>query len=289
MCDVYSPVYSNSPSPKKDATSLRRVNKPMMEKRRRARINNCLTQLKTLVLDAMKRDSAQFSKLEKADILEMTVRYLRNMQHQQVMPTVMAEPTVNHKYKEGFRECAGEVMRYLSNAQGIDSSVKSRMENHLSHMITTNVNGQAPVSAPVSQIPTQSVQPLAIQIPVTLSPVHAQSISGENLLIAAPISQPHHFTQQAVRAAHPQSPGRCGVPREQVQLLSCRPRALGVSNKANIPFQPAPGHFVKPVNKSFPEMNISPSDRDLPFPFAKPSGITTSPIVTKHEMVWRPW
>lgn len=31
-------------------------NKPIMEKRRRARINNCLNELKTLILDATKKD-----------------------------------------------------------------------------------------------------------------------------------------------------------------------------------------------------------------------------------------
>lgn len=31
-------------------------NKPIMEKRRRARINNCLNDLKALILDAMKKD-----------------------------------------------------------------------------------------------------------------------------------------------------------------------------------------------------------------------------------------
>lgn len=35
---------------------LLQSNKPIMEKRRRARINNCLNELKTLILDAMKKD-----------------------------------------------------------------------------------------------------------------------------------------------------------------------------------------------------------------------------------------
>lgn len=35
-------------------------NKPIMEKRRRARINNCLNELKTLILDAMKKDVSIF-------------------------------------------------------------------------------------------------------------------------------------------------------------------------------------------------------------------------------------
>lgn len=34
-------------------------NKPMMEKKRRARINHCLNELKTLILDAMKKDVRQ--------------------------------------------------------------------------------------------------------------------------------------------------------------------------------------------------------------------------------------
>lgn len=35
---------------------LLQCNKPIMEKKRRARINHCLNELKTLILDAMKKD-----------------------------------------------------------------------------------------------------------------------------------------------------------------------------------------------------------------------------------------
>ncbi|NXS84111.1 HES1 factor, partial [Erpornis zantholeuca] len=61
--------------------------KPIMEKRRRARINESLGQLKTLILDALKKDSSRHSKLEKADILEMTVKHLRNLQRAQMTGT----------------------------------------------------------------------------------------------------------------------------------------------------------------------------------------------------------
>ena len=36
--------------------SILQSNKPFMERKRRARINNCLGQLKTLVLQAMRKD-----------------------------------------------------------------------------------------------------------------------------------------------------------------------------------------------------------------------------------------
>lgn len=39
---------------------LSKSKKPLMEKRRRARINNCLVQLKSLVLQAMKKDVSTY-------------------------------------------------------------------------------------------------------------------------------------------------------------------------------------------------------------------------------------
>ena len=56
----------------------RKSNKPIMEKKRRARINHCLNQLKSLILET-DNERSRHSKLEKADILEMTVKYLQTL------------------------------------------------------------------------------------------------------------------------------------------------------------------------------------------------------------------
>ena len=53
----------------------RAISKPLMEKRRRDRINRSLAELKELLIDS--RDQNSCSKLEKADILEMTVNHLK--------------------------------------------------------------------------------------------------------------------------------------------------------------------------------------------------------------------
>jgi len=64
----------------------RRASKPLMEKRRRERINKSLNELKTILLAAMRKDqSTCHSKLEKADILEMTVRFMKSIQHRWTM------------------------------------------------------------------------------------------------------------------------------------------------------------------------------------------------------------
>ncbi|KPM09656.1 Transcription factor HES-1 (Hairy and enhancer of split 1)-like protein 2 [Sarcoptes scabiei] len=61
-----------------------RISKPLMEKRRRARINQCLSQLKTIVVDsAGQHTSNNKCKLEKADILELTVKYVKYLHQEQ--------------------------------------------------------------------------------------------------------------------------------------------------------------------------------------------------------------
>lgn len=146
----------NSPNKmeKKDS-AYKRSNKPFMEKKRRARINNCLTQLKTLVLQAMRKDTNQYSKLEKADILEMTVKHLRQLQRQQVSQAMTCDPTVVTKYKAGFNECANEVMRYLGSVQGVEGETRNRLMSHLGNVVT-QLN---------SQTSEQCQQPLNVQIP----------------------------------------------------------------------------------------------------------------------------
>uniref|UniRef100_A0A8D8AF41 Protein hairy n=1 Tax=Culex pipiens TaxID=7175 RepID=A0A8D8AF41_CULPI len=117
--------------PVKRASENRRSNKPIMEKRRRARINNCLNDLKTLILDAMKKDPARHSKLEKADILEMTVKHLENLQRQQNAMSQATDPNVMNKFKAGFSECAQEVNRFPD----IDPVTRRRLLAHLSNCI----------------------------------------------------------------------------------------------------------------------------------------------------------
>nr|CAD7591665.1 unnamed protein product [Timema genevievae] len=116
--------------------SLFQSNKPIMEKRRRARINHCLNELKTLILDAMKKDPARHSKLEKADILEMTVKHLQTVQRQQLTVAMTTDPGVLHKFKTGFNECAGEVSRYISRMEGVEAEVKQRLIGHLANCVT---------------------------------------------------------------------------------------------------------------------------------------------------------
>ncbi|KAJ3595154.1 hypothetical protein NHX12_004458 [Muraenolepis orangiensis] len=135
---------SGTATPEKPRTfsENRKSSKPIMEKRRRARINESLGQLKTLILHALKKDSSRHSKLEKADILEMTVKHLRGLQRIQVTAAVNADPSALGKYRAGFGECVGEVTRFLSTCEGASTEVRTRLLGHLaacaSQMSTAN-------------------------------------------------------------------------------------------------------------------------------------------------------
>uniref|UniRef100_A0A672H7F5 Transcription factor HES-1-like n=1 Tax=Salarias fasciatus TaxID=181472 RepID=A0A672H7F5_SALFA len=82
------------------------------------------------------RKSSRHSKLEKADILEMTVKHLRNLQRLQMTAAVNTDPSVLGKYRAGFSECVGEVTRFLSTCEGVNAEVRTRLLGHLAACVT---------------------------------------------------------------------------------------------------------------------------------------------------------
>ncbi|XP_062987476.1 transcription factor HES-1 isoform X2 [Elgaria multicarinata webbii] len=165
-----------TPDKPRTASDHRKSSKPIMEKRRRARINESLGQLKTLILDALKKDSSRHSKLEKADILEMTVKHLRNLQRAQMTAALNTDPTVLGKYRAGFNECMNEVTRFLSTCEGVNTEVRTRLLGHLASCMgqinTMNYPTPPPAAlppAPGAQHGASFGQPL-VQVPAGAAP-----------------------------------------------------------------------------------------------------------------------
>ncbi|XP_058463437.1 protein deadpan [Malaya genurostris] len=114
---------------------IRKTNKPIMEKKRRARINNYLNDLKALLLEAMKKDPIRHSKLEKADILDLTVKHLQDLERRKLAIAMAVDPTVADKFKSGFNECIDEIDKYLNTVPGVDSGMKTRISSHLKNYL----------------------------------------------------------------------------------------------------------------------------------------------------------
>lgn len=103
----------------------RKVMKPMLERKRRARINKCLDELKDLIVDTLRKDGEQFVKLEKADILEMTVQHLRKVE--KVNP--------NESFKNGYCHAVNEVCRVMSSLPNVNVNLGTKLMTHLGNKL----------------------------------------------------------------------------------------------------------------------------------------------------------
>ncbi|XP_028320880.1 hairy-related 8.2 [Gouania willdenowi] len=128
------------------AKEERKLRKPLIERKRRERINNCLDQLKETVIGAFRLDQ---SKLEKADILEMTVKHLQNIQKHKVSdPTVGLE--AQQRYSTGYIQCMHEVHNMLLTCDWMDKTLGSRLLNHLLKSLPTSSSTNRPLNQPLT-------------------------------------------------------------------------------------------------------------------------------------------
>eukprot|EP00061_Rhincodon_typus_P018323 g47449.t1 len=99
--------------------------------RRRDRINNSLSELRRLVPTAFEKQGS--AKLEKAEILQMTVDHLKMLRATGGKGFLDAHALAMDFMSIGFRECLAEVARYLSSVEGLDSSdpLRLRLVSHL--------------------------------------------------------------------------------------------------------------------------------------------------------------
>ncbi|KAM9354372.1 hairy/enhancer-of-split related with YRPW motif protein 2 [Pholidichthys leucotaenia] len=109
----------------------RKKRRGIIEKRRRDRINSSLLELRRLVPTAFEKQGS--AKLEKAEILQMTVDHLKMLQATAGKGYFDAHALALDFLSLGFRECVIEISRYLSAVEGLDSTdpLRSRLLSHL--------------------------------------------------------------------------------------------------------------------------------------------------------------
>ncbi|XP_006003332.1 hairy/enhancer-of-split related with YRPW motif protein 2 [Latimeria chalumnae] len=124
-------IRSNSPTTTSQIMA-RKKRRGIIEKRRRDRINNSLSELRRLVPTAFEKQGS--AKLEKAEILQMTVDHLKMLQATGGKGYFDAHALAMDFMSIGYRECLTEVARYLSSVEGLDTSdpLRVRLVSHLS-------------------------------------------------------------------------------------------------------------------------------------------------------------
>ncbi|XP_059843703.1 class E basic helix-loop-helix protein 41 [Hypanus sabinus] len=112
----------------------------LIEKKRRDRINECISQLKDLLPEHLKLTT--LGHLEKAVVLELTLKHLKALttlteqQHHRIIALQNGDATLKvpkrsdlDAFYSGFQTCAQEVLQHLSGCEG-----RSSREQLLSHL-----------------------------------------------------------------------------------------------------------------------------------------------------------
>ena len=235
----------------------------MLERKRRARINKYLDELKDLMVNALANEGENVTKLEKADVLELTVRHLRKLKQNHLLGVL--NPNVLHeRYMAGFTHCASQVSTFLAaSGPTADVGVSARLMSHVSKYMQAMEKVAAIHGGGFPQTP--AVAPRIITPPLTPPGLSAAG---------APAPLPH--------------PAGTQLP---TQLSAQHPAQHPVQHPAQLPTQ-HPLHHPMRVHC---EMSPTASYSDL-----SPSGSEVSSRVTgsprpeefasgDEEKVWRPW
>ncbi|XP_064838901.1 hairy/enhancer-of-split related with YRPW motif-like protein [Oncorhynchus masou masou] len=235
--DGFCPV-TGSMSPVSTSQILaRKKRRGIIEKRRRDRINHSLSELRRLVPSAFEKQGS--SKLEKAEILQMTVDHLKLLHAIGGKGYIDAQVLAVDYRTLGFRQCVGEVVRYLGSLEGgVDSPdpIGARLVSHLSHCAS-------------------QLDPLLLQSPPTSSSLPFPPwpwISSYHQM--SPVSSPHSPSFSAGRRELARLGGG-GYPSRSADTLHLAP--LGGQQGSLL----APAHVPSLPSPSSPTLTPSPTHR----------------------------
>ncbi|XP_048017494.1 hairy-related 8.2 [Megalobrama amblycephala] len=173
------------------AKEERKLRKPLIERKRRERINHCLDQLRETVVGAFRLDQ---SKLEKADILEMTVKHLQNIQSNRDSDPVL-DAEAQQRYSTGYIQCMQEVHNLLLSCDWMDKTVGSRLLNHLLKSLPRSAKdcSQLPKNSLTSVSSKQSDE---LESPKTCPPspaLYERATQSQNQC-STPVRMPHDLS-----------------------------------------------------------------------------------------------
>ena len=108
------------------------IRKPLVEKLRRERINSSIEQLKSLLGPEFLKQEPD-SKMEKADILEMTVDFLRRLHLYRHGNSVSGVSAAN----QGHSRCVQEMVHFLSKDE-VKTQSNRRLLDHFQNLRTSS-------------------------------------------------------------------------------------------------------------------------------------------------------
>uniref|UniRef100_A0A8D0B3A3 Transcription cofactor HES-6 n=1 Tax=Salvator merianae TaxID=96440 RepID=A0A8D0B3A3_SALMN len=116
-----------------EARGDRKARKPLVEKKRRARINESLQELRLILADAEFQ-----AKMENAEVLELTVKRVQGILQSRSLDSDKLQREASERFAAGYIQCMHEVHTFVSNCPGIDSTIAAELLNHLLESMPLN-------------------------------------------------------------------------------------------------------------------------------------------------------
>ncbi|CAL8344717.1 unnamed protein product [Merluccius merluccius] len=126
--------HANGNETPKEFKADRKIRKPLVEKQRRARINESLQELRLRALG----DADSQSKMENAEVLELTVRRVESILQNQAQEMDVMNREARERFAAGYIQCMHEVHSFVSNCPGIDPAIAADLLNHLLESMPLN-------------------------------------------------------------------------------------------------------------------------------------------------------
>ncbi|GFS61698.1 BHLH domain-containing protein [Nephila pilipes] len=152
-----------------DGERPKEASKPLIEKRRRARINKALDELIKMVAKPMSKRENRMPRFEKAVVLEMTVEYVKKAVMGCIIPDRPSYSVYNIAFQNGFKRCSEEVQHFLQN--GCDNFP----EDSLLKPLMKHLNQKQEASSSNSRVPADLAQLGSTKNPVTQPEVSGNS------------------------------------------------------------------------------------------------------------------
>ncbi|KAA8588547.1 hypothetical protein FQN60_009892 [Etheostoma spectabile] len=258
-----------------------RVLKPVVEKKRRDRINQSLAELRSLLLNHTSDPRLQNPKIEKAEILDLAVEYVQKLTGGKTLRKESSAPSLFAMESAGFQQCVAQLSSYMHK---IPPAQRTKLLEGLKHH-------------------TESQQPN------TMNPD-----SNHRLTDTDTAKGPHGICVDAICTSErkfpscsPFQPHSCSTPCHD--YLSPPPSPwLSPSFStyvASPPFPSFTSHFSFPPSLSPLSSNTSFFSFSPPAPHTGPPGLHCPPLLTlrspthpaqregsptnSSSQMWRPW
>ncbi|XP_036318827.1 enhancer of split m7 protein-like [Rhagoletis pomonella] len=140
----------------------RKIMKPMLERKRRARINKCLDELKDLMTSTLQADGENLSKLEKADILELTVRHLHRLRETNGLFVRHSDTLNMEKFWAGFQHCAVEVSHFLQKYDQQNKHINGDLIKYIANYVPNMAAAVAAAAVATTANGTNTAPPAVV-------------------------------------------------------------------------------------------------------------------------------